>query len=407
MANKKKNYNKDKTRYILIESLHMVHVMNYKMFSFYKSIYGRKIQKMMTDLIKEGKIEKYKIGTNKSVYCLKDYEKYIDEYRENMKEGYVEDFLEFGKKDIYFIKIKSPDKKNNKTNESRIRKIISDSEILIFMHIINLKSYINEKPYLAQLSPENNKGMFYYSGKEIKRFLDYKDEVEIKDNIKKIGTTRLNGIILAPSNNYMIYNFQDKIKLWHVTGEYKIKQEISKKIIPNYNNKDIQNGIIFGYNLNTFSDLITQENKIPGINYEIIDRLFKHLYIFTYDNIATEHIKIILSPTRTKKIKEIIFGEIHLPYNKESPFCDNYNPQELTYDLAFCIPDIIKLRKFIIQARLEGNRNKYTIYCFDYQKEFLKQIAEEYVIIKSAPFEMMLEKIKEKEGNKNANTNTK
>ena len=54
--------------------------------------------------------------------------------------------------------------------------------------------------------------------------------------------------------------------------------------------------------------------------------------------------------------------------------CDHYDKESKVGTLVFCIPDIVRLKKFLETAKLQNDRKKFRIICFDYQKEFVKKV---------------------------------
>lgn len=391
--NTKKNYSKDKCLYHIIRHMHMCRLMTKRMFKLLKREKTYAYENIMTKLVNTKYIEKYKTDIDITVYCFNDYEKNKNEYLENMPKGYVENYLTFGKEEVYSIRRSV---KKDKKLSSRIQKPISDAEALFVIHEAGINSYIDEKPFFDKLTEKNNNDTIYYTSKEIKRGLNYKDAVEIKDNIKKIGTTRITGALLSPNANYLVYNFGKNLTTWFITGEYKIEQELNRYSVLNIKNTNkFDSGIIFCNSLNIFTPIFLHDKKIRGFEMDNIIMLFNHLYIFQYETYTIKHLQLLFNQNLKNKIDNIIFPNRNI-IEYQDLFCDNYNPETEVYELSFCIPDLIKLKYFLNKAYLENKKNSFVIYCFDFQKEFLIKVGLNKCKIKTTSLNLILEEIEKR-----------
>ena len=62
--------------------------------------------------------------------------------------------------------------------------------------------------------------------------------------------------------------------------------------------------------------------------------------------------------------------------------------------LLYCIPDLVKLKRFIAASTWENDVTKYHIYCFDFQEKFVVDVAGDYCEVYTTPFEEYISTIK-------------
>ena len=73
--------------------------------------------------------------------------------------------------------------------------------------------------------------------------------------------------------------------------------------------------------------------------------------------------------------------------NGDSEFDGLERGDTLTVYDIFCIPDIAKLKRFLAQAKAKKETDRFIIYAFTFQREFLEQICDKSnVTVKYADF---------------------
>ena len=55
--------------------------------------------------------------------------------------------------------------------------------------------------------------------------------------------------------------------------------------------------------------------------------------------------------------------------------------------LLFCIPNITRLKKFLLSAEFDVSGRDFRVYCFDFQQEFLKEVVKGRAEVYATPFE--------------------
>ncbi len=382
--NNRKNYSKGRNRYKIVETMHMCNVITIRMFQLMVHETDT-IRVIMCAMKKEGIVEKYKREKDgKSFYCFADYGAYVEEFRKCLPEGYTETYQTFGMPEVRHAKAEA---------EYRFDKIIRDSEALLVMHEAGINSYVDQKPNLSEpLSPIEP---MYYTSKELKRRVDLDAGANTGDAARQISGTRINGVIMAPTCNYVIYNFGDNMRRWNITSEFKMKVHLERflnsKLPPP---QAVTSAILFTYDegMKIFMNMLTDDStKKNTLNLAKLEMVYNHIYILPYGKIAVDYIKAMTKEGWDSRMKEDVTGEPPQPYSPIGTVCDYYEEDSEIYTFVFCVPDIILFRYFMNRAMLEEKREKYRVICFDFQKEYVMRVIGRYARV----FTMEYEKYKE------------
>ena len=275
---------------------------------------------------------------------------------------------------------------NNETNSARVLRKIQEAEIMLFMYISGFASFADQI-----------KGTRYFNSKEIKRYLNYGDDIEKETDT--VLYTKVHGFISNEFNNYSVYHIYKKIPALS-SGEMKIINIFKmfiKKQYPSVN-KAILKGIMLAKKIELLIPYINIEEKDKEKNELIItsylDKYPNGLYLIPYDNYGKQHIRIMSMPEWDKRIISVYLD--HKPNTSGVDIaCDDYDKENKIYTLVFCVPDLNKLKNFYYNAKMINKPEHFRIICFDYQYEFIKSLFEEIAEIYEAAFEKYYEKIKE------------
>ncbi len=378
--NNKKNYKKGtrkeliyiltSTGLITLNSLHIISPeFNYNTFRL-------KLEEMAREKIVEKR--KYKRGNEQiTFYTLADYKKHKKIITEYIPTACTE----------YYESERDNINRANNANSSRALRKIQESEIMLFMYMTGLASFADQ-----------NNGTRYFNSKEIKRYLNYGDDIEEKTDT--VLYTKVYGFVSNEFNNYSVYHITKKIPALS-SGETKIINIFKMFIKKQYPevNKAILKSILLAKDINTLIPYIDIQENNKGKTNELIiasylDKYQEGTYLIPYNDYGKKHVRIMTMPEWDKRMISLYLD--HKPNTSGVDIaCDDYDKEEKIYTLVFCVPNLNKLKNFYYNAKMINSPGHFKIICFDYQYEFISKLFEEYAVIYEAAFEKYYEKIKE------------
>lgn len=233
----------------------------------------------------------------------------------------------------------------------------------------------------------------FYNSKELKRYLHYGDDVPILDGQRKVAFTKGYGVAVSKGGNYMSY------MTWHNTlpnvteGEHKfVNMAYSVVLKLDINHKPME-GLIFLNNLRNMSNYIG--NNVTKSNHNrLLNMLsiYPSVYVLPYTIEGRKHLEIMSEPLWQEKLIKEATGELQ-DTKSINYSCHHYDRATGIGTLVFCIPDIGMLQNFYITASTVNNRSKFRIICFDYQKDFIKNICGNICDIYTTPIDEYYENI--------------
>ena len=402
--NNKPNYNRGKTRYQMMNLMHMTGALtprSFKLFDNWKSVTNT-----MSLMRKEGVVEKVHNKTTFDALSLSDYRNNYEKYfYENFPNMNLEYFEKHTKKNINRAKYDSTGKKEER--------LLKDSEIITMMYAAGIPTLPDDKKMVVQNKTLTDN--VYYTSREIREYSGFEPDVrtlneeeqkkakKLNDNVvvtnngyefydsgKAVIASRINGTLLTGGGNYNIYNLGKSIKVWSVQGEYKLKNYI-ENMLANYINRNsylIESAILFVYDLNTIERLI-EPNKTNRKSYEGLAMTYKNIYVLPFDKCGREMIKIMSEPNWQIRLMENIMEEEYKDTSMVDTVCDYYDGE--VYTFVFCVPNFARYIQFLKKAMFVKQQNLFRIICFDYQSEFVFRTANQYAKILQASFDDFLQ----------------
>jgi hypothetical protein len=152
-------------------------------------------------------------------------------------------------------------------------------------------------------------------------------------------------------------------------------------------NQSVESSVLFADDLLTLAPYVNIEDLDSkyAARYYNISNVYTSIYCLPYDTYGRDMLRLMTTPTWKHKIIESAVGEV-----QDTRFvnyvCDHYDAQSKTGTLIFCVPDIARLKKFIDAAKVYNEKGKFHIICFDFQKEFIKNVSNGYADIYVTPF---------------------
>lgn len=400
--NNKPNYNKGKTRYQILNLMHITGALTPRSFRLFDN--SSTVSNTMTLLRKDNIVEKVRNKTTFDVLSLSNYKSNYGQYFEpNLPDMNLEYFERYTKKNINRAKYDATGKK--------AKRLLKDSEVATIMYAAGIPTLPDDKKMVVQNKTLTDN--VYYMSREIRQYSGFEPDVKIlneDEHVKKLNrntiitndgyeffengkaiiASRVNGTLLTSGGNYNIYNLGKDINIWSMQGEYKLKNYI-ENMLANYINRNsylIESAILFVYDLNTIERLI-EPNKTNRKSYEGLAMTYKNIYVLPFDKCGREMIKIMSEPNWQIRLMENIMEEVHKDTSMVDTVCDYYDGE--VYTFVFCVPNFARYIQFLKKAMFVKQQNLFRIICFDYQSEFIFRTANQYAKILQASFDDFLQ----------------
>lgn len=387
--NNKPRYTEGTIRYQIVDLLHVCSVITPRTYAMFDN--PQQIANAMVKLRKERVIEK---SHNKEIFenfVLSNYKGNLEEYFiDNLPSEDIDYFENYGTRDTKRAKYC---KDKEIINSQRV---IRNSEITILMYASGIPTLpVDKKSVVKDKTLTDN---VYYQSREIKYYSGYSNSSDESNGEYSNIATRMNGTLLTAGGNYNIYHLGRDIQTWSAQGEYKLKNYI-QNMLSNYINKTdcvLDKAILFTYDLNIFLRLLNPSKSIRS-RYDALNMTYDKLYLLPYSNQGKEMIRIMTESDWEYKLKWMLLEEEPQDTSRLDVTCDYYDGE--TYIFIFCIPDISRYLDFYRKAALVNDRNRFAVYCFDYQQEFIMKSIEKYANISVASFDDIVNEWKEKYSN--------
>ena len=400
--NNKPNYNKGKTRYQILNLMHVTGALTPRSFKLFDN--SSTVSNTMTLLRKDNIVEKVHNKTTFDVLSLSNYKSNYEQYFEpNLPDINLEYFERYTKKNINRAKYDATGKK--------AKRLLKDSEVATIMYAAGIPTLPDDKKMVVQNKTLTDN--VYYMSREIRQYSGFEPDVKIlneDEHVKKLNrntiitndgyeffengkaiiASRVNGTLLTSGGNYNIYNLGKDINIWSMQGEYKLKNYI-ENMLANYINRNsylIESAILFVYDLNTIERLI-EPNKTNRKSYEGLAMTYKNIYVLPFDKCGREMIKIMSEPNWQIRLMENIMEEEYKDTSMVDTVCDYYDGE--VYTFVFCVPNFARYIQFLKKAMFVKQQNLFRIICFDYQSEFVFRTANQYAKILQASFDDFLQ----------------
>lgn len=302
------------------------------------------------------------------------------EVRKSVPEEYVE----------YYKKTSSDavsrmTEKSNTSNERTER----NTSTQIMMYSVNIQTGMKAKNLAKEKIEKDD--CYYYHSIGLKKLDDYKDKVEKKrmkgkdgeTETKKISNSRANGMLISPGGMYVVYNIGQSLVEWKRFGEvkmiYYLKNLVKKRQSPDMERAEIEEAIVIASKKENYVDICTREYKLKEICKKVIlmniDYAYKSMYAVPQDADGKLMLKIMIK----EGWKERIYNSIlNTEERREREFvqitCDGYDKSADVYKYVFCVPDLVRLKAYAIRAKMENEKERFTLYCYTWQREIVAEI---------------------------------
>ena len=218
----------------------------------------------------------------------------------------------------------------------------------------------------------------FYSSREIK---------EMGAETVKIRGSRMTGVLLAPSDIFIVYNGGTHMTKWDYRAEQRaqvlLKIVVCHQRLPaQYAGTEIS-GLLFGNGLEPFYQILSGGDGASRCFF-LLDGDYGHFYYLTNDRPGEVLLRLLGSPGKLAELSRMLMQDLSgsdpdLPVEHDA-VDEEGDPVLFGYFL-----DLPRLNRFFTALRLQGRRG--TVVCFDFQKEVLCRIGGERVSYSVISFE--------------------
>lgn len=283
----------------------------------------------------------------------------------------------YGQEDAY-----SAQSKSSAHHERTIR----NAETHIFLSGTQISTNLTEKESFFPLE-KKIVGKNYYSNREIKGVSEYQTSKDI--NGKITGRTRCNGMITSPGGNYIVYDSFNR-RLETDTGENRIVIHCNN-ILTAKDMSLVKGGIILAKNYEVIERYINPTNKRYEQMTDSLYSAYPKVYGITLDRNGQRLTNLMTESGWEEQLYKTFIENTKLTGYEE--IACNGKDSEGNYYMVFCSPDIKMLHNFIRGARAIENKERCRIICFDFQKEFILNLAKDYCKVFTVKFDDYINEI--------------
>ena len=217
----------------------------------------------------------------------------------------------------------------------------------------------------------------YYSSREVK---------EIGPQRDKIRGSRATGVLLTEDNVFAVYNAGGSEIKWACEAELRLKAFLKidlcqYRLRDQYMNAS-PSAIVFGNDMKQMPVLMgiggDQRHK-----YFVVEGNYRHFYNLTSDHFGEVVLQLLCEPDK-KAILDSILME-GLSEAKQCGLVENDAMDGDSLVLFGYTCDMPRIKRFV--SGMNANKLKGTLYCFDFQKDALRQICGPNVDIQNMDFE--------------------
>ena len=382
VRNRKPDYKRG-TRKDIIEILHMTGVIPAKALDLVNvpRTYKQKIKDMEREgIIGQARVKNY--GHVRLVYFMNPYDEISSAFSSDLREGYYEFYSTYG----------TLARKNCLRGEaSRSVRAIQNAEAYMFMRSAGLACGLCERPNLVAETSLGTKNAYYMSY-DFKNAAQYEDKVtgNPKGGIREIMGSRVIGLAATQGGIYSVFVQTGDAVKWQAGAEIRMRIHIDAMLAKKMETPKEPQGLIISDDYESLSRLVDTAVNLyykPKAAIRQLEEAYGKIYALPLTADGKKLFEVMSRPGWERIIREASFGRQAAQARQMAVDCDLY--ENGTYTLNFCVPDIMRLRRFLAYAASD-TEHRYRITCFDFQKGMLEKASHGSCEIKSGPFEKFL-----------------
>ena len=352
----------------------------------YEGPYAEQMRRTISRLKKDGVIEESKTiaGTKYLTLTKAGEEKVFCEANAELIKTYTSPRA---KQSVRYLAMQKPKRvskeKNNVVAYKTVQnKTINDATAKVFMKLAGVN--LGTEADIENGEIKKN-ATLYLDSAATKKLGSYKATMTMQFGTQKLSNSRINGIGITGGGIYGVYFTGNATPEWRRDGEKRMVaciKAIASRNIEGYSISIYEEEcIVITKKDSNFPRMIQGEYKENSTRRTLmnIDSTYKHMYSIQYSSDGIRMFRIMQIENWQAKIKRQMFPEKEI---EESSFvstsCDGYDRHNGIYKLAFCIPDMTKLKSFAKRAAIDDEREKYHIYCYNCQLPIIAPVVKQH-----------------------------
>ena len=201
---------------------------------------------------------------------------------------------------------------------------------------------------------------------------------------QKLSNSRINGLSVTPGGVYSIYSTGKSVLEWKRSGEVKMAaciQALMNKTTRDFSMADYEKeAVIISSKDGNFTKIMEAEYKKNSHRRILmnIDFTYEHMYSIPFSNDGVRIFRMMqMENWKYKILDQILEHDEIQESNYVSVSCDGYDKANGIYKLIYCIPDMTKLKGFAKRAAIEGDKERYQIYCYKSQVPIIAPLVKD------------------------------
>lgn len=335
------------------------------------------------------------------------------------KEKYMQEFPTYAGH-YYRYAIDNAKNISRPTKKSAAIKAYRESEIVAMLAPTEVRVFPDEKIEIRRKGKKiPTYPASFYNSLEVKEGSDFRRRIndEEKESGEVIGSRAI-GLLISEGDYYAVYHTENRLIKWTKNAESQIANSMAKIIsercveIGEEERRLIESSDDKRMILSRSGDGERDVKKVPRLTscmlfYSTAETLintfqnngkgkinisecgYQNMYAIPYDKNGQQMVRIMTQKDWKENLIDVYLKDKDTNVRNASVTCDATDGE--TFILLFCIPDVTKLKKFLNMASWQNEPEKYVIYCFDFQEEFVSSVAEGYATIMYADFKTYCE----------------
>lgn len=255
------------------------------------------------------------------------------------------------------------------------------AEVLVTMLNANVAVLPWEKPDVFAPVPPHGLTCLdqpaYYSSREVK---------ELGEQAVKVRGSRSTGVLLADGGIFIVYNTGAGQMKWEYKAEMRLKALLEMELCQTRLKAQYrcvkQSAIVFAADMSQLAPLMGVGGG-KRHNYFALDGGIEHIYFLTNDHYGEVVLQLLCYPDERAVLDGILSQDLAPPrvnWLMENDAMSGQDPVLFAYTC-----DMPRIRRF--NTALERTGRTGTLYCFDFQKDAMRQVCGPTVLIRHIDFE--------------------
>lgn len=348
-------------------------------------MYIRKLRSMNG----EGIVKINRVGKN-FVGVLDNFDDKSDEYMKDYP-GYRGNYLRYGRN-----KALDTGKYWGKGSRSKAVKAFRYMEVVAMMEGGEINVYPDEKPMLYFEDSTIPQGAYFYSDTEVKNVTGFSPKIKNEGNDNITVTSRAQGVITSEGGDYIIYHTDNQRLTWAPSQEYQMQYCTARLLGARCETKhradEINNCIILGTDVDVFNDMINSPintNKSGALL--TVNNGYKNTYVIPICPEGKSFLNFMTRKDWQNQLREYYLSDKKINTTSSSSVYDASDKGERI--LLFCNCNLTRLNKFLLGADYGDDSLEYSVYCFDYQKDFVIKAVNGRAKVLSTPYKDFAEEM--------------